>query len=94
MAALAAIERALRKGDVATRPETDAERIATAAGRHGLSALELAEAAADIRDWTRRPERPLALAVWRVLGDPGADVLELAIRLLDGDTTTGSTAAG
>ncbi len=93
MAALAAIERALRKGDLGTEPREDAERIAAVAGRHGLSARELAEAAADIRDWSRPPVEPLASAVWRVLGDPGADVLELAIRLLGGDTH-GSTAAG
>lgn len=93
MAALAAIERALRKGNLATRPEEDAERVAAAARRHGLPPEALAGAARDIRDWTRRPEGPLALAVWKVLGDPGADVLELALRLLGGDTTTGSTAA-
>jgi len=92
MAALAAIDRALRKGDLETRPSVDAERIAAAAARHGLSAEELAEAAADIRDWSRRPSRPVALVVWRVLGDPGAEVLDLAMGLLRGENS-GSTAA-
>lgn len=91
MAALAAIERALRKGDLDTQPREDAARIAAAAGRHGVSAQALALAAADIRDWSRVPGDPLAVTVWRVLGDQGADVLELAIRMLGGDT--GSTAA-
>ena len=92
MAALAAIERALRKGDVGTRPTEDAERIASVAGRHGVSAEELAAAAADIRDWSRAPTEPLAAVVWRILGDPGAEVLDLAIGLLRGDNS-GSTAA-
>jgi hypothetical protein len=92
MAALAAIERALRKGDLETRPTVDAERIARVAQRHGLTAEELAEAAADIRDWSRKPRHPVAVVVWRVLGDPGADVLDRAIRLLCGNTS-GSTAA-
>jgi hypothetical protein len=91
MAALAAIERALRKGGLDTQPREDAERIAAAAWRHAVPARDLATAAADIRDWSRAPVDPLAVVVWRVLGDPGADVLELAIRLLGGDT--GSTAA-
>lgn len=92
MAALAAIERALRKGDLDTRPTEDAERIAAAAGRHGVTEAELAAAAADIRDWSRAPSDPLATLVWRVLGDPGAEVLDLAIGLL-GDENSGSTAA-
>lgn len=90
MAALAALDRALRKGDLETQPATDAERIARAAARHGLGAEELAAAAADIRDWSRKPGHPVALVVWRVLGDPGADVLDLAIRCMAGNS--GSTA--
>jgi hypothetical protein len=82
MAALAAIKRALQKGDLGTRPEEDAAQIAAAAGRHAVPASELAAAAAEIRDWSRRPVGELALTVWLVLGDPGADVLELAIRLM------------
>ena len=92
MAALTAIERALRKGDVETRPGVDAERIARAAARHGLPAAELEAAAADIRDWSRKPEHPVARVVWRLLGDPGADVLDRAIHLLRGERS-GSTAA-
>jgi hypothetical protein len=91
MAALAAIDRALRKGDLDTRPEEDAARIAAAADRHGVGADELVAAAADIRDFSRAPVQPLAARVWAVLGDPGADVLELAIRLMGGNN--GSTAA-
>lgn len=92
MAALAAIDRALRKGDLETQAGVDAERIARAAARHGFSADELAAAAADIRDWSRRPRHPVAVVVWRVLGDPGADVLDRAIHLLRG-AKSGSTAA-
>ena len=92
MAALAAIDRALRKGDLETKPTEDAARIAAAAARHGLAAEELAAAAADIRDWSRKPGHPVAVVVWRVLGDPGADVLDRAISLLCGDSS-GSTAA-
>lgn len=92
MAALAALERALRKGDLETRPGVDAERIAAAAARHGLSPEELADAAADIRDWSRKPRHPVALVVWRVLGDPGAEVLDRAMGLLRGENS-GSTAA-
>jgi hypothetical protein len=89
MAALNALERALRRGTPATLPTEDAERIAAVARRHGLAAAELAEAAADIRDWSRRPSLPVATVVWRVLGDPGADALDCAARLVN----TGSTAA-
>ena len=89
MAALNALERALRRGTPASLPAEDAERIAAVALRHGLAAAELAEAAADIRDWSRRPSLPVATVVWRVLGDPGADALDCAARLVN----TGSTAA-
>ena len=87
MAAVAAIDRALRRGDLGTQPNVDAERIAKAAGRHGLNAEELAAAATDIRDasrkaWSRKPVHPVAIVVWQVLGDPGADVLDCASRLL------------
>jgi hypothetical protein len=92
MAAVAAVEEALRKGTLDTKPTEDAERIARVARRHRVSVQDLGEAAADIRDWSRRPTLPLAATVWRVLGDPGADVLELAIRLLT-DENDGSTAA-
>ena len=92
MAALAALERALRKGDLETPPEVDAQRIAAVARRHGLSMTELAGAAADIRDWSRKPTDPVAVVVWRVLGDPGAAVLDRARRLLLGESS-GSTAA-
>lgn len=83
MAALEALDRALRKGTETTRPDEDAARIARVAASYGLPATELREAAAEIRDWTRRPSQPLAARTWRVLGDPGADILELAARLLD-----------
>jgi hypothetical protein len=89
MATLNALERALRRGTPATLPAEDAERIAAVALRHGLAAAELAEAAADIRDWSRRPSLPVATVVWRVLGDPGADALDCAARLMN----AGSTAA-
>lgn len=92
MAALTALERALRKGGVDTKPAEDAERIARVAARHRLSAEELGAAAADIRDWSRKPGHPVAVVVWRVLGDPGADVLDRAIHLLRGENS-GSTAA-
>jgi len=89
MAALTALERALRKGNPATSPSEDAERIAAVARRHGVAPAELAEAAADIRDWSRRPSHPVAVTVWRVLGDPGADALDCAAQLVN----AGSTAA-
>ena len=92
MAALNALERTLRKGTSSTLPTEDAERIAGVARRHGVASAELAAAAADIRDWTRKPSLPLAVTVWRVLGDPGADVLDLAAALL-GDLNYGSVAA-
>lgn len=92
MAALAALERALRKGDLSTRPAEDAKRIAAVATRHRLPAEELAAAAADIRDWSRKPGHPVAVVVWRVLGDPGADVLDSVVGLLRGENS-GSTAA-
>lgn len=92
MAALNALERSLRKGTTATPPTEDAERIAGVARRHGVAPSELTAAAADIRDWTRKPSLPLAVTVWRVLGDPGADVLDRAVALL-GDLNSGSVAA-
>lgn len=86
MAALDALDRALRKGTELTRPDEDAARIARVAVSYGLPAAELRGAAAEIRDWTRRPAQPVAARVWRVLGDPGADVLDLAARLLETGT--------
>jgi protein-disulfide isomerase-like protein with CxxC motif len=91
MAALTALERILRKGTVDTRPEVDAERIARVAAKHGIPADELREAAADIRDVSRRPTLPVATAVWRLLGDPGAAVLDMAAQILG--LNTGSNAA-
>lgn len=77
-----AVERILRQGDEQTLPAVDAERIARVARRHRLAASDLLEAAADIADVSRKPTLPLARAVWRFLGDPGAAVLNEAARLL------------
>lgn len=78
MAAIQAVERALRAGDETTRPEVDAEKIRRIAARHGLGHDDLVLAAAEILDVSKRPVLPLALAVWRVWGDQGAAVLKMA----------------
>lgn len=88
MSAETAIERVLRRGTEHTRPDEDASRIAAAARRHGLPGAALTDAAADIRDLSRKPTQPLARVVWRVWGDQGATVLEQAARLLSAAAMT------
>lgn len=76
-----AVERALRQGDTETPPAVDAERLHAVMVRHRVPAAALEAAIVDIRG-NRPVEDPIGRAVYRVLGDPGADVLTEVLRLL------------